>query len=155
MQSGRDHFLFFALIELWLVAASGSRKVISAATCQPDKGQNNSFLSPFPNHPTNISRSSHGCTLATISLLKLELAVSGIIQMLLVLSGIETNPGPTNPTGSGPASATNATCCNAKQHFNRVKKVIAEVQENFQTKIGPDTLTKPLIEIHEAGEWLL
>ena len=71
--------------------------------------------------------------------------------MLLVMSGIEINPGPTTPS-SGSTSATNNTCCNAGQHFNRVKKVIADVQKNFQTKVGPDTLTKPVIEIHEAGE---
>ena len=38
------------------------------------------------------------------------------------------------------------------QHFNRVKRVVAEVKNNFQTKVSPDTLTKPAIEIHEAGE---
>ena len=84
-------------------------------------------------------------TMTTFSPVKLEFAISGIIQMLLVLSGIETNP--------GPASATDTTCCNAGQHVNRVKKVIADVQNNFRSKVGPDTLTKPVIEIHEAGKW--
>ena len=40
---------------------------------------------------------------------KLEFAISGIIQMLLVMSGIETNPGPAKPPGFGPASATDTT----------------------------------------------
>ena len=84
-------------------------------------------------------------TMTTFSPVKLEFAISGIIQMLLVLSGIETNP--------GPASATDTTCCNAGQHVNRVKRVIADVQNNFRTKVGPDTLTKPVIEIPEAGKW--
>ena len=80
----------------------------------------------------------------TFNLVKLEFAISDIIQMLLVMSGIEKNP--------GPASSTDTTCCNAGQHFNRVRKVIADVQNNFRTKVVPDTLTKPVVEIHEAGE---
>ena len=80
----------------------------------------------------------------TSSPVKLQFAIFGIIQMLLVMSGIETNP--------GPASATDTTCCYTGQHCNRVKRVIADVQMNFRTKVAPDTLTKPVIEIHEAGE---
>ena len=91
--------------------------------------------------------------MTTFSPAKLEFAIAGIIRMLLVMSGIETNPGPANPPGSGPASASDTTCCNAGQHVNRVKRVITDVQKNFRTKVGPDTLTKPVIQIHEAGKW--
>ena len=91
--------------------------------------------------------------MTTFSPVKLEFAIAGIIQMLLVMSGIEKNPGPANPPGSGPASASDTTCCNAGQHLNRVKRVITDVQKNFRTKVGPDTLTKPVIQIHEAGKW--
>ena len=88
----------------------------------------------------------------TFSLVKLEFAISGIIQLLLVMSGIETNPGPPAPA--------NSSCCNANQHFNRVKRVIADAPRNFRTKLVPGTLTKvvpdnltqAVIEIHEAGE---
>ena len=76
----------------------------------------------------------------SFSFVKLEFAISGIIQMLLVMSGIETNPGPSD-----------TECCNASQHFNRVKRVIADAQKNFRSKVQPDTLTKPVIEIYEAG----
>ena len=76
--------------------------------------------------------------------LLIEQAIFTIIQMLLVRSGIETNPGP--PTTSNPPQ-----CCNAVQHFNRVKNTIAEVQNNFQSKVAQDTLTKQVIEVKETG----
>ena len=63
--------------------------------------------------------------------------------MLLIRSGIETNPGPTNGDDS--------PCCNASQHFNRVKNTIAKAQNNFKSKVTPDTLSKKVIEIEETG----
>ena len=118
--------------------------MISNATSRRDSDD---FLSPFANQPRNIDARMHRSTVDAFNVDKLEFAISGIIQMLLVMSGIETNPGPTTPA--------NSQCCNASQHFNRVKKVIAKVHENFRTKVQADTLTKPAIEIHEAGEWLI
>ena len=155
MQCWRDLFLFFSLTSLWLFTARGLLEVISVETCWQGTAQNSSFLSTFPSHLTNIARTSQRSTMSAFTILdlKLEFAICDIIQMLLVMSGIETNPGPTNPTGSGSASGSDTTCCNAGQHFNRVKRVIADVQNNFRSKVGPDTLTKPVIEIHEAGKW--
>ena len=74
----------------------------------------------------------------------LEQAIFTVVQMLLLQAGIESNPGPT--------SLTSSPCgCNASQHFNRVKNVIAEAQGSFQSKITQDTLTKKAVEIHETG----
>ena len=73
----------------------------------------------------------------------LEKTIFTIIQMLLVRSGVETNPGPTTPTSS--------SCCNACQHFNKVKNTIAKVQKSFQSKVTQDTLTKKVVEIEETG----
>ena len=90
----------------------------------------------------------------------LERAVTAIVQMLLVRSGIETNPGPTNESNSdnssnetkaGPTNENNTICCNASQHFNRVKNRIAKTQKNFESKVLPDTLSKKVIEIEETG----
>ena len=73
----------------------------------------------------------------------LELAIIAVVQMLLVRSGIETNPGPTNGNDS--------PCCNASQHFNRVKNTIAKAKHSFQSKVNPDTLSRKVIEIEETG----
>ena len=77
--------------------------------------------------------------------LLVEQAIFTIVQMLLMRSGIETNPGPL--TSSNPPQ-----CCNAIQHFNRVKNTIEEVQNNFQSKVTQDTLTKQVIEVKETGK---
>ena len=77
--------------------------------------------------------------------LMLERALSAVVQMLLLRSGIETNPGPTNEN--------NSPCCNASQHFNRVKNTIAKAQQNFQSKVTSDTLNKKVIEIEETGNY--
>ena len=77
--------------------------------------------------------------------LLLEQAIFTVIQMLLVRAGIETNPGPTSPT--------NPTCCNAFQHFKRVRNTIEKAKENFKSKVTQDTLTKKVIEIEETGEY--
>ena len=79
--------------------------------------------------------------------LMLERAMIAVIQMLLVRSGIETNPGPTTTGDDSP-------CCNASQHFNRVKNTMAKAQINFQSKVAPDSLSKKVIEIEETGYWL-
>ena len=76
--------------------------------------------------------------------LLLEQAIFTVVQMLLVRAGIETNPGPTSPT--------NPTCCNAFQHFKRVRNTIGKAKENFKSKVTQDTLTKKVIEIEETGE---
>ena len=77
--------------------------------------------------------------------LLLEQAIFSLVQMLLVRAGIETNPGPTSPT--------NSTCCNAFQHFKRVRNTIGKAKENFKSKVTQDTLTKKVIEIEETGEY--
>ena len=138
-QFWQDIFLSFALSALWLFTARGLQEVISVAIASHQAFQHHYLHLAFPNHPTSIARMSNRS-----GFFKLEFVVSGIIQMLLVMSGIETNP--------GPATSTSSSCCVASQHFNRVKKVIADVQRNFQTKVVTDTLTKPAIEIYEAGE---
>ena len=77
----------------------------------------------------------------------LERALAAVVQMLLLRSGIETNPGPTKDEDS--------PCCNASQHFNRVKNSIAKAQNSFQSKVTPDTLSKKVIEIEETGNGLI
>ena len=67
--------------------------------------------------------------------------------MLLVRAGIETNPGPTIPTSS--------VCCNAYQHFKRVKNTIEKTQNNFQSKATQETLTNKVIEIEETGNFFV
>ena len=90
----------------------------------------------------------------------LERAVTAIVRMLLVRSGIETNPGPTNESNSdnssnetkdGPTNENNTICCNASQHFNRVKNTIAKTQKNFVSKVLHDSLSKKVIEVEETG----
>ena len=76
----------------------------------------------------------------SFSLVKLEFAISGIIQMLLVMSGVETNPGPSD-----------TECCESIQHFNRVKK---DVPKNFSSKFELDTLTKLVTKKDKAGDWM-
>ena len=76
----------------------------------------------------------------------MERAIIAVVQMLLVRSGIETNPGPTNGDDS--------PCCNASQHFNRVKNTMAKIQRNFKTKVTSDTLSKKVIEIEETGDYI-
>ena len=73
----------------------------------------------------------------------LEFAMSGIVQMLLLMSGIERNPGPPSST---------ASCCKAGQHFNRVNNTKRKVQENFRSKVEQNTLTDPVIKIDETGK---
>ena len=74
-----------------------------------------------------------------------DLSKGTVVQMLLVRSGIETNPGPTTPTSS--------SCCNARQHFNRVKNIIEEKHKSFQSKVTQDTLTKKILGIEETGNY--
>ena len=76
--------------------------------------------------------------------LLLERALSAVVQMLLLRAGIESNPGPTDGNNSPP-------CCNASQHFNRVKNTIAKAKQNFKSKVTLDTLSKKVIEIEETG----
>ena len=73
----------------------------------------------------------------------LEQGLSAVVQMLLLRSGIESNPGPTKEDDS--------PCCNASQHFNRVKNTMTKAQNSFQSKVTPDTLSKKVIEIEETG----
>ena len=75
--------------------------------------------------------------------ISLEYAMSSIVLMLLVLSGIETNPGPP------------ATCCSASQHFRRVNDTIRSAQQKFQSKITQNTLTQKIIEVDVAGTFEL
>ena len=71
------------------------------------------------------------------------LEYAGIVQMLLLMSGIERNPGPTPST---------ASCCKAGQHFNRVNNTKRKVLENFQSKVEQNTMTDPVIKIEETGK---
>ena len=82
-----------------------------------------------------------------VECLMLERAMIAVIQMLLVRSGIETNPGPTTTGDDSP-------CCNASQHFNRVKNTITKARDSFQSKVTPDTLSKKVIEIEETGNYV-
>ena len=84
--------------------------------------------------------------LTSAGCLLLEQAIFTIVQMLLVRSGVETNPGPTTPTSS-------SSCCNASQHFNWVKNTIAEAQRSFRSKVTQDTLTRKVLEIEETGNY--
>ena len=79
-------------------------------------------------------------SIAASGCLLMEQAIFTIVQILLVRSGVETNPGPTSQT-----------CCLAYQHFKRVKNTIEKAQNNFKSKITDDTLTKKVIEIEETG----
>ena len=88
-------------------------------------------------------RQKHKTVSSSVKCLLLERAVTAVVQMLLVRSGIETNPGPTNGNDS--------PCCNASQHFNRVKNTIAKAKHSFQSKVNPDTLSRKVIEIEETG----
>ena len=125
-------FLFFALTLLWPATTFGIIKSLHNCFCPCD-----------PAHPE----------LKTVEIVlgkvreslcsKLEFAFSGIIKILLVRSGVETNPGP--PT------TTTTWCCTASQQFNRVKRKISEVQGNFQSSVERDTLTSAVIEIEESG----
>ena len=72
-----------------------------------------------------------------------EQAIFTIVQILLIRSGVETNPGPTSQT-----------CCLAYQHFKRVENTIEKAQNNFKSKVTDDTLTKKVIEIEETGRVL-
>ena len=84
--------------------------------------------------------------IAVYECLLLEQAVIAVVQMLLVRSGIETNPGPTNGDDS--------PCCNASQHFNRVRNTMTKAQNSFQSRVTPDTLSMKVIEIEETGNYL-
>ena len=75
----------------------------------------------------------------------LEQAIFTVVQMLLLQAGIESNPGPTNPT----------ECCNTSQHFNKVRNVIAEAQRSFKSKVAQDTLTKKVVDIQETGSFCI
>ena len=85
----------------------------------------------------------------------LERAVTAVVQMLLLRSGIERNPGPTIEinieTNPIPKNENKPFCCNASQHFNRVKNTIAKTQKNFQSKVLADSLSKRVIEVEETG----
>ena len=88
------------------------------------------------------------CFLTCVALsecIMLERALIAVLKMALVRSGIETNPGPTNEIDS--------PCCNASQHFNRVKNTMAKAQTNFQSKVTTDTLSKKVIQIEETGNY--
>ena len=73
----------------------------------------------------------------------LEQAIFTIIRMLLVRSGVETNPGPSSQT-----------CCLAYQHFKRVKNAIEKAGNNFNSKVTDDALKMKVIEIEETGRVL-
>ena len=104
--------------------------------CSPDAERVTRYIGATELH----FLTSAGCLL-------LEQAIFTIVHMLLMRSGIETNPGPTTPTSS--------SCCNASQHFNRVKNTIVEAQKSFRSKVTQDTLTKKEVEIEETGMFYL
>ena len=69
----------------------------------------------------------------------IEFALASVVQMLLIRSGIETNPGP--------------SCCSASLHFKRVNNSIATAERNFQSRLTPSTLSDKNIEIVETGKY--
>ena len=75
--------------------------------------------------------------IAAFECIMLEYILSLVVRMLLIRSGIETNPGP--------------FCCSAGQHFNRVNKTRKTVKEKFQSRLTQTTLTSKTIEIVETG----
>ena len=82
---------------------------------------------------------------ASVCLL-LEQTIFTIVQILLVRAGVETNPGPTSPSSS--------PCCNASQHFNRVKNTMEKAQRSFRSKVTQDTLTRKAVVIEQTGIFL-
>ena len=96
---------------------------------------------------TDESKKRFFICLAVSKYLALERALTAIIQMLLIMSGIETNP--------GPATENSGPCCNASQHFNRVKNSIKKNKNNFQSKIVPGSLSKKVIAVEETGGKIL
>ena len=72
----------------------------------------------------------------------IEYALTSVVQMLLIRSGIETNPGPT---------CSSVKACSVSQHFNRVKNSIETAEKDFQSKRTPTTLSEKNIEIVETG----
>ena len=117
--------------------------------------QNTTFVERKPQNSGTVHQEStariklrplHFMTcLAASECFMLEATLFTIVLMLLVMSGIETNPGPTTPTSSA--------CCNASQHFNRVKNTIAEAKNKFRSKVAQDTLTKKVLEVEETGNY--
>ena len=79
---------------------------------------------------------------ASVCLL-LEQTIFAVVQILLVRAGVETNPGPTSPSSP--------PCCNASQHFNRVKNTMEKAQRSFRTKVTQDTLTRKVVVIEQTG----
>ena len=69
----------------------------------------------------------------------IEYALTSVVRMLLIRSGIETNPGP--------------SCCSASLHFKRVNNSIATAERNFQSRLTPSTLSDKNIEIVETGKY--
>ena len=114
------------------VLCSGEEKPLMEASCQDG---------PFV---SVLDKRLLFTRLASSNLSLFESVVFSIIQMLLVMSGIETNPGPTNPA--------NLQCCNAVQHFNRVKKAITGAQKIFASKLSADIITRKVIEVDETGK---
>ena len=91
----QDLFLFFALSALWLFSAMGLQELILTSSQEAVK-QHNCLPFAFPNHPSNLVRMGNYSTMLmdTLSPIKLEFDIFGLVQMLLVMSGIQTNPGP-------------------------------------------------------------
>ena len=108
---------------------------------QPCKGH----FSHVGERPKRAAQLHFLTSVAASGCLLLEQTIFFIVEILLVRAGIETNPGPTSPT--------NPTCCNAFQHFKRVRNTIGKAKENFKSKVAQDTLTKKVIEIEETGEY--
>ena len=69
----------------------------------------------------------------------IEFALASVVQMLLIRSGIETNPGP--------------SCCSASSHFKRVSNSIATAERSFHSRLTPSTLIDKNIEIVETGKY--
>ena len=76
-------FIAFGFLEVILVATSS----------QKANKQHHNLPFSYPDHP-GVMRMSHSSTPNAISPVKLDLAIFSLVQMLLVMSGIETNPGP-------------------------------------------------------------
>ena len=76
----------------------------------------------FPNQPTNVVSHIHSSATNTISPVKLDLAIFSLVQMLLVMSGIETNPGP--EIEKHEAGCVNIKICSLLDSFGLVQFLI-------------------------------
>ena len=109
-------FSFFALSTLLVFLARGLQETPSQEATKHLPFAN------FPNQPTNVVSHSHSSATNTISPVKLDLAIFSLVQMLLVMSGIETSPGP--EIEKHEAGCVNIKICSLLDSFGLVQFLI-------------------------------